>query len=190
MDMFEATPLHLLHAAVVFLAGAVVGGGGGVLLAWLLRLLYEAAPGLRPPLMLLPWRTGLFTLVLYLATPTAFLTLPSGLAGLYPAVVSVLLALVLSAEALLAHWLPPRLAVRLAGLARTLAVACGPLVALVSYANAFGILHEARKLQARTFEPAMWVALAIVMGVALVLDLALGGMQMALALRPEKVEER
>ncbi|MEW6094185.1 MAG: hypothetical protein AB1531_09500 [Chloroflexota bacterium] len=187
MELTEVILQHVLVTVVIVLVGLLVGGGLGFLFAWLFKMLYKAVPGLQPPLMLLPWRTVLFSVVMFFISPMAFFMIrnfePQGLmTGLYPGLVFILLAFFLTLDTTLNNWLPIGLGARLTALARTLAVASGILIAVgVEYFSA-GILWHARAMVARTFEPdGFWIMLGVVMGLGLAFDLLLGVVQMLLA---------
>lgn len=187
MELFQIIRQHILTTVVVILVGILVGGGLGILYAWLFRLLYKAKPGLHPPLMLLPWRTILFALVLFCCSPMAYFVIggfgSQELTGVvFSALVFMVIVFFFVADGTLTQWLPARLGVRLTGLVRTFAVACGVIVAIGSNAVGSGILHYARIRVAETFNPeAWWTALGVVMGMGLVFDLVLGSVQMLLA---------
>jgi hypothetical protein len=187
MELTEVILQHALVTVVIILAGLLVGGGLGVLFAYLLKMLYKAAPGLHPPLMLLPWRTVLFSVVLFFVTPMALFLYrnfePGSLmTALYPGMAFILLALFYALDTTLNHWLPSGLGVRLTALARTLAVASGVVVAVGVGNLGAGILWHARMMQASTFKPdGFWIMLGVVMGLGLVFDLLLGVVQMLLA---------
>jgi hypothetical protein len=192
MELTEVILQHALVTVVIILAGLLVGGGLGVLFAYLLKMLYKAAPGLHPPLMLLPWRTVLFSVVMFFISPMAFFLFrdfePKGpLAGVYPGLVFVLIAYFYALDTVLNHWLPIGLGSRLVALARTLAVACGVLVAIGSETVEAGIMRYAHLELARTFKlDAFWTAMGIVMGLGLAFDLLLGLVQMLLVYAEKK----
>ena len=115
----------------VLLPGLLVGGGLGFFFGWLLKLLYKAAPKLRPPFMLFPWRTILLALVIATCTPLLYYLLGPDQAFspvLPSAITFLLLVFCLVIDLLLSHWLPTGLGVKLTGLLRTLAVLCPALV--------------------------------------------------------------
>ncbi len=192
MELNQVILQHILVTVVIVLAGLLVGGGLGVLFAYLLKSLYKAAPGLRPPLMLLPWRTVLFAVVLFFVSPMAFFLIrnfePKGfLTGIYPGLVLILLTFFFALETALNHWLPINLGARLTALARTLAVASGILVAISVEYLSTGILRFARMMVASTFKPdGFWIMLGVVMGLGLAFDLLLGVVQMLLVYAEKK----
>lgn len=189
MDLYQVILQHILTTVVIILAGFLVGGGLGILFAWLFRSLCNAAPGLRPPLVLLPWRTILFALVLFFCSPMAYFVTPQVApyaalhvpAAVYPVLTFTLIVCFFVADAALAQWLPTGLGVRLTGLARTFAVACGVIVAVGANVSQSGILYYALRRAAMFFTPdSLWIALGVVMGLGLILDLLLGIVQMLL----------
>ena len=186
MELSQIILQHILTTVLVLLAGFLIGGGLGILFAWLFRHLYRAIPGLRPPFMVLPWRTLLFILVLFFCSPMArFLvsSLPQEQsAAVYPALVFILIVFFFVANETLTQWLPVSPAVRWAGLARTFTVAGGVIFAIVANAAGSGILVYAQRIVSRPFRPeAYWTALGVVLGLGLFFDLLLGMIQMLLA---------
>lgn len=186
MEISQVILQHVLTTVLTILAGFLIGGGLGILFAWLFRMLYRSVPGLRLPFTLLPWRTLLFALVLFFGSSMAFVMLrsmPQGQSAvIFPAVAFTLIVFFFVADGSLSHWLPAGLAVRLTGLARTFAVACGVTVAIGAVQDGSGILQYARNMYASTFRPdSFWTALGVVMGLGLVFDLLLGAVQMLLA---------
>lgn len=183
MEISQVILQYTLTTVLVILAGFFIGGGLGILFALLFRLVYKATPGLRPPFTLIPWRTLLFGSVLFFCSPMAILSIPSITqeqgAVIYPALAFILIVLSFVADEAITHWLPVAPAVRWAGLARTLTVACGVIVAIGANASGSGILMYARILTSSTFSPgAYWTALGVVIGLGLVLDVLLGTIQM------------
>ena len=175
----------------VLLPGLLVGGGLGFFFGWLFKLLYQAAPKLRPPFMLFPWRTVLLALVIATCTPVLFYLLGPDQAFspvLPSAITFLLLVFCLVIELLLNRWLPTGLGVRLTGLLRTLAVLCLALVLVGSDAvpalhgvdqSQYSILRFLQMEMARSFKvESLWVMLGIVLGLGLALDLLLGVVQM------------
>jgi len=186
MELSQVILQYILTTVLVILAGFLIGGGLGILFAWLFRHLFRAIPGLRPPFMLLPWRTLLFTLVLFFCSPMAWFIVSSlpqvQSAAVYPALVFILVVFSFVANEALTQWLPVSPAVRWAGLARTFTVAGGVIVAIGANAVGSGILVYAQRMASRTFRPdAYWTALGVVLGLGLCLDLLLGIVQMLLA---------
>ena len=186
MEISQVILQHILATFAVILGGFVIGAGLGILFAWFFRQLYRAAPGLRLPLLLLPWRTLLFALVLFFCSPMAFFLVPSVAreqsGSVYPAMVFSLVVFFFVTDEALTQWLPLSPAVRWAGLARTLAVASSVIVAIGANAAGSGILSYARIMTSKTFTPeAYWTALGVVMGLGLLFDLLLGMLQMLLA---------
>lgn len=186
MELSQVILQHILNTVLTILAGFFIGGGLGVLFAWLFRQLYRAVPGLRPVLMLLPGRTLLFALVLFFSSPMAFIAVPSVpqelISAFFPALAFALIVFFIVADGALTHWLPAGLAVRLTGLARTLTIACGVIVAIGANETGSGILNYARIMYGSTFSPnGFWTALGVVTGLGLVFDLLLGTVQMLLA---------
>lgn len=191
MELTEVILQHVLVTAIIVLAGLLIGGGLGFLFGWIFKQLFKAVPGLQPPFMLLPWRTLLFSVMLFFVSPMAFIQFHNFdsqvlLSGLFPGVTFALIAFFFTLEATLTHWLPFGLASRLTALARTLAVACGVLIATILNTRA-GIMGYAYMELARTFRPdAYWIALAVVMGLGLTFDLLLGTVQMLFAFAERK----
>ena len=100
-------------------------------------------------------------------------------AVIYPALAFILVVLNFVVVEALTHWLPIAPAVRWAGLALTLTVACGVIVAIGANATGSGILIIARILTSSTSSPGdYWTALGAVMGLGLVFDVLLGTVQM------------
>ncbi len=188
MEISRVILQYVLTTVMVILTGFIIGGGLGVLVARLLQLLYKAAPGLRHPLFLLPWRTLLFGLVLFFCSPIAIFIIPSIFQKpFYPALVFILVVLSFVSSEALIHWLPTAPPVRWIGLARTFTIACGVIVAISANAAGSGILVFAYNMSSSTFKPdAYWIALGVVMGLGLVFDLLLGIVQMLLAQAADK----
>jgi hypothetical protein len=191
MEISQVISQHVIATLLVLLVGIVTGGGLGFLLAWLSRLLFMTNPGLRPVLMMVPGRTVLFSLVLFFGSAissTIMASIPQGLgAAVSPVMAFALLVCFLIAVEALNQWLPDGPAVRWTGLARTLAVASGVIVAIGENATGSGILGYARIITSQTFKPdAYWTALGVVMGVGLLFDLGLGTVQMLLAVAEKK----
>jgi ABC-type nitrate/sulfonate/bicarbonate transport system permease component len=186
MEVSHVIYQHILTTVMVFLIGFLIGGGLGILLAWLFRLLYKAVPSLRPPLMVFPWRTVLFALVLFFGSAMPSIVAASQRlkpnAAVYPAMAFLLLVIFFVAEAGLNQWLPTGPAVRWLGVARTFAVTCGVIVALGANAAGSGILYYAQIITSQTFKlDGYWTALGVVMGLGLIFDLVIGIFQMFLA---------
>ncbi len=174
---------HIVITVIVILVGFLFGGGLGWLLARLFRALCDALPGLRLPLLMLPWRTFLFTVLLIFASPIATypFIVPQTPAALSSAILFILMVSFFVADETLAYWFHAGLPLRLLKLGRTLAVASSVIVALVGLFSQGGILNEARRITAATFTPrSLWVALAVIMGLGLIFDLLLGVAQMRL----------
>jgi len=194
MEISRVILQHILATFMVILAGFLLGGGLGILFAWLFRQLYSAVPGLRQPFVLLPWRTLLFTFILFFCSFMAFRVVRSvqgeQSAVVYPALVFILIVFFFVADEALTQWLPISPAVRWVGLARTFAVAGGVIVAIGANAAESGILLYAQNMASRTFRPdAYWTALGVVMGLGLVFDLLIGTVQMFLAIAEKRKKE-
>lgn len=184
MELSQVVNQHILITIAITLAGLLIGGGLGIFTAWLLKLLFQTAPGLRPPLMLVPWRTILFGFVLVFCSPVAILVIrnirPGGaMAGLYPGLAFLAIVFFFVSDGALNLWLPTGLSTRMAGLVRTLAVGCGVIVTIGLTNSGMGIMYYARLQIARTFDfGSMWIVVGVVMGMGLVFDLLLGIVQM------------
>jgi hypothetical protein len=192
MDLSQVILQHILSTVLVIFAGFLIGGGLGLLFAWLFRQLIRAVPGLRLPFMVLPWRTLIFTLVLFFISHMAILVVPSISQGLsavvYPVIGFSLLVLFIVGDEALSQWLPLSPFQRWAGLTRTFAVAAGVFVAISFNAAGEGILVYAQSMFTRTFRPdAYWITLGIVMGLGLFFDLLLGMVQILLAKPPSRL---
>ncbi len=177
---------QIVATLLVWLVSCILGGGIGFGIAYLLKLFYRAVPGLRNPLMILPWRTILFGLALPFFSPIfiylRLLRLNSTMRPILSGVGFLLIVLAVTAAQTLDHWQPSNLAVRLTGLARTLAVACGFLLAITGAMLNWGMLYFANVYLAATFKAnGFWIAFGVIAGLGLLLDLILGGVQMALA---------
>lgn len=192
---------HVLLSIIPWVAGGLIGGGLGYLLALAMRPL-GARPGHCRALRLLPWRTIAFVLAamaVYAAYPFILLgpvlrsVLPgTGFLGYALASLSIsilALALPFTTSIIAGYWFPPSLGERLAAGARTLGVAC---VVLALTAGHWGV-HNAGWLIATVdpFDypraPRVWLGYGIVISVALIVDLVMGVIQMAIA-RPAKAE--
>lgn len=113
---------HLLITLVTWVAGLILGSGLGYLMAKSIHPLLVARPDRRRILALLPWRTLLFILILFLWSP--FLAIRLGL-GTSTGIMIVGLTLILVAwfmtmNTFLDHWFPPALRLRLLASTRTL----------------------------------------------------------------------
>lgn len=192
MELFQVIREFILYAAGLVVASLLVGGGLGILFAWLFRLLFRAVPGLRPPLMLLPWRTILFGGVFFsISSMYGLLTLsPSNryLFTLIPALVFLLLVFSFAGEKMLNYWLSAGKGVKLAGLARTLAGAAVLFAAIwsgIEFSIRLAYSPGGLVLQ-NTQEPGNWTTLGVVMGLAWIFDLLLGIVQMLFAYRDKR----
>ncbi len=195
--------LQFLQSTVfILVAGLLVGGGLGFFFGWLLKLLYNAKPGLRAPFMLFPWRTILLAALILTCTPVLFYLLgpDQAFSPVLPSVITfLLLVFCLVIDLLLSHWLPTGLGVKLSGLLRTLAVLC-PVLVLVGSDPApplfgagpggYSMLRAVRVQVASTLKlDDMWIMLGIVVGLGLVLDLLLGVVQMLFGLGKKQAKK-
>lgn len=196
MEQSQVILNFILFTLATLVAGLLVGGGLGILFAWLCRLLFRKVPGLRPPLLLLPWRTFLFGAVLFFFSRFPFYAFSRTIRQpqmieAFPAGVFLLLVFFFAFERLLAHWLPSGVGFVLAGLVRTLAVACGVILALGAQFGTTTILAYTSRQVAATFRfEGIWVALGVILGLALFFDLLLGVVQMLFASRDQRKVEK
>jgi ABC-type nitrate/sulfonate/bicarbonate transport system permease component len=113
---------HLLISLVAWIGGITVGGGLGYVTANVLHSLINAKPDVRRNLSLFPWRTLLFTLMLFVWSP--FIVVRLGLGNLTGTImVGLTLSLIawpMTMRACLNNWFPSSLRVRLMSGIRTL----------------------------------------------------------------------
>ena len=119
-----------------WLIGIIAGGGLGYLCALTLRSVSTAFPQLRKPAVLIPWRTVIMALLLFISLPVLVI-MQFGL-GAKSGTISVgltvfLLALVYAISVLLEYWHANRLLSRLVSGARTLATASPVFTALFGF---------------------------------------------------------
>lgn len=175
---------HVLISLVPWLAGIVVGGGLGYACALVARSLFSTRPGLRRASMLLPWRTIAVTLALVaLVSPIIVVRVGLGrVAGMISVGIFVLVfALPFTVGTLLEYWYPSPLAVHLIAGARTLAIAsvAVAIASRLSGSSAAGalIFQGMRLLD----YPQMLRGFSIVALLALIIDVLLGALQLALS---------
>lgn len=174
---------HLLITVVPWIVGMIIGGGLGTIVALMVHLLFSAVPGLRRPSMLLPWRTLVMGLLVFVWTP--FLVARVGIGPEYGGVtvglVLLLLTMMVSTTVLMEHWHPEKLAVRLVAGARTLAGASQVIAVGVGFIGGGGIgfimMQGIRLLDTSL----AWRGVGIVIGLTLVLDVVIGAVQMGLS---------
>jgi hypothetical protein len=177
--------VHLLISWIPWLIGLGAGGGLGLLCAFGIRAVLSNGPALRRPLVLLPWRTLVLGLLMAAWSPFTLKLLwlgPISGGAMVASSLSVL-TMAFTASLLVEDWYPSPLAARLAGGARTLAAAACLIAAGVGLMGGGGLgstILEAARLS--LYSP-MWKGLMAVLALALVLDLALGLVQM-IALQP------
>jgi len=178
--------VHLLISWIPWLIGIAVGGGLGALCALGNRAVLSARPALRPPSVLLPWRT--LVMGCLIATWSPFLVTLLGLGpitgGIMVGASVCLLAMAFTASTLVENWYPSPLGAHLAAGARTLAVASGLIAAGVGLLGGGGLgytILEATRLEQYSV---MWKGLLVVLALALVLDLGFGVVQMIALQQP------
>lgn len=183
---------HALLTLLLWLVAAPVGGATGYALARGIRRLAERWPSLPDLMALGPWRT--LAVLLPLPLPYVLLavhsqwahvlTLAQSYLAMFGASLTaclVIWSMAIAASTALSHWSPPALAVRLAGLARTLAVVG---LAVVVPLGEFGmggagfVMYQDLMLMkwGEALRIYLWVAV-----LALVVDVALGVVQQAIA---------
>jgi hypothetical protein len=174
---------HLLITVIPWIVGMIVGGGLGAIVALMAHLLFSAVPGLRRPSMLLPWRTLVMGLLVFVWTP--FLVTHLGIGPEYGGVtvglVLLLLTMMVSTTVLIEHWHPERLAVRLIARARTLAGASQVIAVGVGFIGGGGIGFIMMQGMRLLDTSLAWRGGGIVVGLTLVLDMVIGVVQMGLS---------
>lgn len=173
---------HLLISLVPWLAGVVVGGGLGYACALVARSVFSTLPGLRRASMLLPWRTVAVTLPLLSPFVPVFVGLGMVAGAVIVGLFVFLFALPFTVVALLEHWYPSPLVVRLIAGARTLATASIAVAAastMVAGSGGAGVLmfQGMRLLD----YPQMVRGFSIVVLLALIVDILLGTLQLSFA---------
>jgi hypothetical protein len=168
---------HLLISLVPWLAGVVGGGGLGYACALGARSLLSFRPGLRGPLMLLPWRTVVVTLPLLSAFVPAVLGLGmiTGMAIVGLFVFSF--AFPFTVATLLDRWHPSTLLSHLIAGARTLGTASVVVAAATAMVGGGGgagaMIFYGMSIPEHG---ELLVGLSIVVLLALMVDVLLGGL--------------
>lgn len=163
----------LLQASLVsWLIGLIGGGGLGAICAYVARLVFSRLSVLRRPCMFLPWRSLLFGWVLWawLLGGITYPVLAISLNVSAVAHVMFVLALLLTANALLEHWSPSSPAIRLVAGGRTLAVASVMAAVVVGGgigSNYGSLLHQYVMLLRYEQAHATWL---VVVALALAVD--------------------
>jgi len=174
---------HLLISLVPWLAGVALGGVLGYGCALLARRLFCARPALRRPLALLPWRTVALTLALL----SIFVPILVGLGTMAGATIVgllvFLLALPFTVVTLLEHWYPAGLGVRLIAGVRTLGTASVAVAAATATVTGSGGAGALIFQGMRTLDSYQLLGgLSIVVLLALIIDVLLGGLQLLFSL--------
>jgi hypothetical protein len=180
---------HLLISLLPWLAGVVGGGGLGYACALGARSLLSSRPGLRGPLMLLPWRTVALTLALL----SIFVPILVGLGTMAGATIvgllAFLLALPFTVVTLLEHWYPAGLGVRLIAGVRTLGTASVAVAAATATVTGSGGAGALIFQGMRTLDSYQLLGgLSIVVLLALIIDVLLGGLQLVLSYTSTKAD--
>ena len=167
----------------------LVGGGLGYVFAVVMRRAYTRRPRLRRASTLLPWRTLAVTLTLIVLSPLipVFMGLGTAAGATLVALFVLVWALPSTAGAVLDHWYPASLTGRLIGAFRTLATATVAIVILtpaVAGSGGAGRLIFQEGWQVLDYPQVVRGFLVVVL-LALVIDLLLGGLQLLLP-RPSK----
>lgn len=174
---------HLLISLLRWLVGITLGGGLGYACALVSRALFSKRPALRRPLMVVPWRTIAVTLPLLSAFVPAVLGLGmvTGMAIVGLFVFSF--SFPFTVATLLDHWNPSMLLSHLIGGARTLGTAS------VVVAAATAVVGRGGGAGAMIFygmsipeHGELRVGLSIVVLLALMVDVLLGGLQLLFSL--------
>jgi hypothetical protein len=160
-----------------WLAGVVAGGGLGYLCALALRSVFTAFPKLRKPAVLIPWRTVIMALLLFVSLPVLVI-MQFGL-GAKSGTISVglsvfLLALVYTTSVLLEHWRADRILYRLISGSRTLATASPVFVSLFGFFVECGVGSVAiQSLRLFDIETAVRAYFSVIL-LILIADILLG----------------
>jgi hypothetical protein len=169
---------HVLISAVSWFVGVVLGGGLGYGCALIARRILTAPTSYRQFAILLPWRTIAVTLPLF----SPFIPVVVGLGGFAGFAMAGLgvfvLALVFTITTLLEYWFPPSLAGRLVIGARSLAVASPIITVVASFLGGGGL---GRLIWQGGGPRPDYLALSMVILLALVFDVVLGLVQMVLS---------
>lgn len=190
---------HVLLSIIPWVAGGLIGGGLGYLLALAMRPL-GSRPGPRRALKLLPWRTIAFALVaIALNSAYPFILLSPMLRSVLHVkgfFVHVTLSISIAVFALASpfttsiiagYWFPPSLGERLVAGARTLGVASAVLALTASYWGVSSPGHLIAIAMHAFDYSRVWLGYSIMVSTALIVDLVMGLIQMAIA-RPAKAE--
>ncbi len=170
---------HLLIALLPWLVGITLGGGLGYACALVARALFSKRPALRRPLMLVPWRTIAVTLPLLSAFVPAVLGLGmiTGMAIVGLFVFSF--AFPFTVANLLDHWHPLTLLSHLIAGARTLGTASVVVAAATAMVGGGGgagaMIFYGMSIPEHG---ELLVGLSIVVLLALMVDVLLGGLQL------------
>jgi hypothetical protein len=172
--------VHLLISWIPWLIGTAVGGVLGLLCALGIRAILSNGPGLRRPLVLLPWRTLGMGLLMAAWSPFVVRLLWIGpiSGGVMVASSLSVLATVCTASMLMENWYPSPLAARLVGGARTLAVAACLIAVGIGMMGGGGLGAPVLEAARLSLYGPMWKGLLAILAMALALDLALGLVQM------------
>lgn len=174
---------HLVIALLPWLAGVVGGGGLGYACAVVARALFSKRPALRRPLILVPWRTIAVTLPLLSVFVPAVLGLGmiTGMAIVGLFVFSF--AFPFTVATLLDHWHPSRLLSHLIAGARTLGTASVVVAAATAMVGGGGgagaMIFYGMSIPEHG---ELLVGLSIVVLLALMVDVLLGGLQLLFSL--------
>lgn len=179
---------HVLISVVSWLVGMIVGGGLGCLCALAAHGLFSVLPVLRKLAMLLPGRTLVVGLLLFVWSPIIPVRIGIGPeAGMIMAgLLMFLLALPFTIVVLLEYWHPSTLVVRLVAGARTLAIASVAVAAAVGVLGGGGIgqfLIQCMQLLRWNQAFTGWLILVVL---ALIPDVLLGILQFACSFIPGK----
>jgi hypothetical protein len=199
MDISSILLNQLLLTIVPWIAGGLLGGGLGYLLALAIRPL-GARPGLHRALRVLPWRSITFALVaIAINSVYPFILLGPALRTVMPGIgffgysiacfsFSILiLALPFTTSITAGYWFPPTLGERLVAGARTLGVASAVIALTASYWGVSSPGHLIAAAMDAFDYPRVWLGYSIIVSTALIVDLVMGLIQMAIA-RPSKAE--
>jgi hypothetical protein len=177
------------YPLIFWLTGLVVGGGLGWLAAYLLRAIFKAWPAGNSLSMILPWRTLVFTLLWMLWSPLFYFAFH--VRGLPPVTYDfvqigaslALLTFIVTLAALVRHWFPSSLVVRLVSGARSLAVVAVMVATLGIGTNASeNFVHVIRVVFSTTFDTSIiWQGWLVVSLAMLTFDLLPGVLQTILA---------
>jgi hypothetical protein len=168
---------HALISMFGWFSGIIAGGGLGYLCALMVHSISTAFPKLRKPAVLLPWRTVIMALLLFISLPVIVI-MQFGL-GAKSGTISVgmtvfLLALVYATSILLEHWHANRILSRLISGARTLATASPIFTALFGFFGGGGAGSAAiQSLRLFDFETTARAYLSVIL-LILFADILLG----------------